>query len=317
MSQPDLARALRDARPVAPPELRERVRLVAAQAAPPRRRVTWRMAVAVAVPVAIAVAAGVLATRPSHRPQQQSLAGEGAIQRAAAPAAAKAHAPLATLQPNTKRIQRYTTSLQLRVPDAAALSAASKRAVAIAHSLGGYEQRVNVDTERTSGSAQIVLRIPKAHVQQAVRRLTALGTIVSENVGVQDLTGQVDATDRTIARLQQRLAGLRAQPQDTATQKRIAALTTQIERLQRGRAATIRSARYATVDLQLTTRPLPAPVHHGHGPLHGLAVAFRWIAIGAVYALAIGGAFAAVALLVWLAVRGIRRRREDALLSRS
>jgi hypothetical protein len=317
MSQPDLARALRDARPVAPPELRERVRLVAAQAAPPKRRVSWRMAVAIAVPVAIAVAAGVLATRPSHHARQQILAGE-AIQRAATPSfAAGAHAPLAPLQPNAKRIQRYSTSLQLRVRDAAALSDASKRAVAIAHSLGGYEQRVNVDTERASGYADIVLRIPKAHVQQAVRRLTALGTIVSENVSVQDLTGQVNATDRAIARLQSRLAALHLQPQDTETQKRIAALTTQIERLQRGRASTVRSARYATVDLQLTTRPLPAPAHHGHGPLHGLGVAFRWIAIGAIYVLAIGGAFAALAALVWLAVRGIRRRREDALLSRS
>lgn len=317
MSQPDLARALRDARPVAPPELRERVRLIAAQAASPKRRVTWRMAVAIAVPLAIAVAAGVLTTRPAHHAHQQQLAGE-AIQRAAAPSfAAGAHAPLATLRPNTKRIQRYTTSLQLRVRDSAALSAASKRAVAIAHSFGGYEQRVNVDAARTSGYADIVLRIPKQHVQQAVRRLTALGTIVSENVDVQDLTAQVDSTDRLIARLQTRLAALRLQPQDPETQKRIAALTTQIERLQRGRAATIRSARYATVDLQLTTRPAPAPAHHGHGPLHGLGVAFRWIAIGAIYVLAIGGAFAAVAALVWLAVRGIRRRREDALLSRS
>jgi hypothetical protein len=134
---------------------------------------------------------------------------------------------------------------------------------------------------------------------------------------VQDLSGQVNATDRLIARLQKRLAALRLQPQDTETQQRIAALTTRIEVLQRGRAATVRSARYATVDLQLTTRPVPPPVHHGHGPLHGLGVAFRWIAIGAVYALAIGGTFAALAALVWFAARAVRRRREDALLSRS
>lgn len=317
MSQRDLARTLRDARPVAPPELRERVRLVAAQAAPPPRRISWRVAVAIAVPVVIAVAAGVLATRPSsHRasplPVYEAARGAAVHQKALAHLA-----PTIAVAPNSRRIQRYSTSLQLRVRDSAALSDTSKRAVAIAHSLGGYEQRVNVDAARTSGYADIVLRIPKTHVQEAVRRLTTLGTIVSENVSVQDLTGQVDSTDRLIARLQNRLAALRLQPQDTETEKRIAALTTQIERLQRGRASTIRSARYATVDLQLTTRPLPAPAHHGHGPLHGLGVAFRWIAIGAVYTLAIGGAFAAVALLVWLAVRGIRRRREDALLSRS
>jgi len=320
MSQPDLARVLREARPVAPPELRERVRLVAAQATPSHRRfVTWRRALVVAVPVAAAIVAGVLATRPTHTKQavlHGEVARRAAVPRGAPDSAATAPS-LSTLQPNAKRIQRYGTSLQLRVRDASALSDASKRAVAIAHALGGYEQRVNVDAARSSGYADLVMRIPKTHVQEAVRRLTALGTIVSENVHVQDLQGQVDATDRLIARLQQRLAALRLQPPDTETQQRIAALTTRIERLQRGRAATVRSARYATVDLQLTTRPLPAPVHHGHGPLHGLGVAFRWIAIGAVYVLAIGGTFAALAGLVWLAVRGVRRRREDALLSRS
>ena len=67
MSQPDLARTLREARPVAPAELRERVRLVAAQASPPRRQlVTWRRALVLAVVVGAAVAAGVIATRPSH-----------------------------------------------------------------------------------------------------------------------------------------------------------------------------------------------------------------------------------------------------------
>lgn len=319
MSQRDLARTLRDARPVAPPELRDRVRLVAAHAAPPRRQlVTWRNALVVAAVVAAAVVAGVLATRPAHHVGQQSVTGE-AVQRAAVPgvASARAHTSLATLQPNTKRIQRYSTSLELRVRDAATLSDASKRAVAIAHALGGYEQRVDVNAARTAGYASIVLRIPKVHVQEAVRRLTALGTIMSENVQVQDLQGQVNATDRLIARLQKQLAALRLQPQDAQTEQRVAALTNRIAALQRGRAATVRSAHYATVDLQLTTQQPPAPVHHGHGPLHGLGVAFRWIGIGAVYALAIGGTFAAIVLLVWTAARAVRRRREDALLSRS
>ena len=68
MSQPELIAVLREARPVAPPELRERVRLIAAEAAvPPRRRVTWRRAAVVLVPVAAAiVAAVVLLPRGGH-----------------------------------------------------------------------------------------------------------------------------------------------------------------------------------------------------------------------------------------------------------
>jgi Domain of unknown function (DUF4349) len=316
MSQPELARALRNARPAAPPELRERVRLIAAEAPPQHpRRVTWRRALVVAVPVAAAIAAGVVATRPAHHKTPHGLAVQTPEHAASKGTAARALAPV-TPAPSSKRIQRYTTSLELRVRDTAALSQASKRAVVIAHALGGYEQRVNVDAARTNGYATIVLRIPRAHVQEAVRRLTALGTIVSENVQVQDLQGRVNATDRLIARLQQQLAALRLQPQDTQTERRITALTTRIERLQRGRADTVRTARYATVDLQLTTAQPPAPVHHGHGPLHGLGIAFRWIGIGAVYVLALGGTLAAVAFLVWILARSVRRRREDALLSR-
>jgi hypothetical protein len=41
------------------------------------------------------------------------------------------------------------------------------------------------------------------------------------------------------------------------------------------------------------------------------------VGIGAVYALAVGGPFVVLLALVWLAARLVRRRREEALLSRS
>jgi hypothetical protein len=236
----------------------------------------------------------------------------------AAPSHAAADLAPAVVPSNPRRVQRYSATLTLRVKNSAAVSSASKRAVAIAHGLGGYELRVNVDAARSAGAADLVLRVPRTHVQEAMRRLTALGTILHEDVQVQDLQGGIDTTDRKIGRLQHRLTLLRAQPQDTKTQQQIASLTAQVERLQRNRAATIRAARYATVDVQLEAPAKPAAVvpHRHHGPLHGLGVAFRWIGIGAVYAVAIGGVFAALALLVWVAARAVRRRREDALLSR-
>jgi hypothetical protein len=322
MSQPDLARTLRNARPVAPAELRERVRLVAAQAATPRRQlVTWRRALVFAVVVGAAVAAGVIATRPSHHNAQELQTGIPAIRQHAAVGAGaavdKLAAPTATPpSPSAKRYQNYTASLALRVPTSAAVSSDTQRAIAIANSLGGYLAFVNVDAGGKTGYAEIRLRIPKVHVREAVRRLSALGRVLSENVRIQDLQAGVDATDRLIARLEGRLATLRVQPQTTLVQRQVAGLTTQIERLQRGRANTVRTARYATVELNFSTPPpKPATPHH-HGPLHGLGTTFRWIGIGAVYGLAIGAPLLALAALIWLAVRAIRRRREDALLSR-
>ena len=315
MSQRDLARELRAARPLAPPAVRERVRLIAAQAAPPRHRaVTRRRALAVALPVAAAlVAAAVVATRPSHHAAQIERA---AVPRAAQKSIASGHAAAAAPVPSPSRVQRYTASLELRVPSAAAVSSVTKRALAISRADGGYAASVSVDAGGTTGYASLRLRIPKPKVEDAVRRISALGRILDENVNVQDLQTQVDATDRLIARLQRQLATLRTEVQTPDVQQRIAGLTARVERLQRARASTLRSARYATLSVQLSSPSQAAPAEHHHGPLHGLGTAFRWLGIGAVYALAIGTPLALIALLARLAVRTVRRRREDALLSR-
>ena len=93
--------------------------------------------------------------------------------------------------------------------------------------------------------------------------------------------------DRRIARLQRQLATLRAEPQTPERDRAIAAITSQVERLQRAEAATVRSAQLATVRLHVATPPVAQPANHGHGPLHGLASAAYWTAIGGVYALAL------------------------------
>jgi len=68
MSQRDLVAELRAARVEAPPQVRERVRLVAAAAPAPLHRFTWRRAFVVAIPVAAAIAATFVVTRPtSHQ----------------------------------------------------------------------------------------------------------------------------------------------------------------------------------------------------------------------------------------------------------
>jgi hypothetical protein len=97
--------------------------------------------------------------------------------------------------------------------------------------------------------------------------------------------------------------------------RQIAAVTARIVTLQRARATTVATARFATVQLSLTT--LVTNQHkQGHGPLHGLGVAFRWLGIGLVYGLALGGPAVLVLALIWFSVRTVRRRREDELLSR-
>jgi uncharacterized protein DUF4349 len=311
MSQRDLVAELRAAQVGAPAEVRARVRLIAAAAPSPPRRLTWRRALAVAVPVAAAVAASVVFTRPSH--DEQTLAPQvrttpaiahGSVM--ATPSTAKELAVPTAKQ----RVQVVGTTLSLRTGN---VSDGVKRAVRIVTSLGGYPVSVHAETQGKAATADLKLRVPRSHVQQAMSRLAQLGTIVAENVDVQDRTATLNATDRTIARLQKRLADLRAA---NAPKAQIAAVTRRIEALQRSEAATRRAASFATVDVHLETPRAAAPAHEGHGPLHGIGVAFRYIGIGAAYVLAIGGPAAVLLLVLWLAVRVVRRRREHVLLSR-
>jgi Domain of unknown function (DUF4349) len=307
MSQRDLVAELRAARVEAPPEVRARVRLIAASAKAPTRRLTWRRALLVAVPAIAAVAAAVVLTRPGAEPQRATpdtaaathgaVAQSGALRSLSVPAA-------------PKRVQSVAETLALRVDD---VSSGVKRAVRIATSLGGYATSVDASTAASRGSADLVLRVPRARVQEAVAQLSQLGTILEEHVAVVDRTAALNATDRLIARLQRRLAALRAEDAPAAE---IAALTKRIESLQRSEAATRRTAHYATVRLHLATEAPAVPVPHHHGPLHGVRVALEWLGIGAVYALAVGGPVAVLLALAWLAARVVRRRREAALLSR-
>jgi Domain of unknown function (DUF4349) len=323
MSQPDLVSQLRDARPAAPAALRERVRLIAVEAGvPPRRRITWRRAVVVLVPVAAAVAAAVVLLPGSGKPTTAPLpetqlqhTPSGAIPFAAGtPSAGVDRAAPAVPAPSGTRLQRYSATLDLRLPTPLAVSDAARRAVQIAASLSGYQQSVTLNAGGKAGYADIVLRIPRGNVRVAIRRLSALGRVTSENVSIQDLQTQVNTTDQRISRLQRQLTSLRAERQTTQIERQITALTAQIQRLQRTRASTVRTAHYSTVELQMSTPPIPAPVHHKPGPLHGLGIAFHWAWIGAVYALALGTPLAAIVAAFWLLARTVRRRREDRLL---
>jgi hypothetical protein len=331
MSQRDLTAELRGARITAPSELRERVRLIAAADTTPTRRFTWRRALVVALPVAAAVAASIVFTRPGEHQAGGTVTtmqvGHGEV-RGALPQAGKAlGAPTASdaagsaaklaVPSAPNRVQVYGAYLALRLSSATAVSDGVKSALRIASSLGAYPASVHASSEAKVASADLVLKIPRAHVQEAITRLSALGTITGEQVDIQDKQAALNATDRKIARLQKQLSELRAQTPTTTTAKRIAALEAQISRLQRDEAATRRTTHYATVQLHLTSAKAVVPHKQGHGPLHGVVVALTWLGIGVVYALAIGTPLVVLALLVWLVVRVIRRRREDALLSRS
>ena len=293
MSQRDVLAELRAAQVEAPAALRARVRLIAAQAPEPRR--SRRRLALVLVPVAVAaIAAGAYFSTRSAAPHQTVLHGAAFSARSIGSGSAGA---IATPAPSPKRAQRYGATLDIRVKNVTDAVAHAQR---IAASLGGFTSSVHLSTAKRSGHADLVLRVPRSHVQQAVARLRALGAVVGEEVDIQDLQAGINTTDRTIARLQRQLKALRAQTQTDAVKRQIAALTARVVALQRQRAATVHAAHYATVRLSMSTPPVTPKKHH-----HYLRDALPWL----------GGA--AAVLVVLLLLRVAARLREARLLSRS
>jgi hypothetical protein len=334
MSQRDLVAELRAVRITAPAEVRERIRAIAATDTSSREpRFTWRRALVVALPVAAAVAATIVFTRPANHPtaipvetaiadQAAKLAPQarGAAAQPFSTQSGTAHTPgiAIPVPPSRTRVQRYGANLVLRVPTPDGVSTGVQRALRIATALGGHPTSVHATSEGRTAHAELVLRIPRRNVQSAISRLSQLGTITGEQVDVQDLQAGLDTTSRTIARIQKKLSGLRAQTQTPEVVQQIAALTAQVAGLQRAQANTLRAASFATVHLTLATPPVKAAAHHTHrGPFHWLGQALLWLGIGAVYVLVLAIPVALLGFLVFLGLRTLRRRREDALLSRT
>jgi hypothetical protein len=147
MSQPDLERTLRAVRPVAPPDLRERVRAIAAQPVPARRGFGWRRPLAIAVPLAAALAAAlvaVLANDHGSRPGPARVAKSAPLEQSRAAAAPAA--------------------------DAAGTAGAERAVVDATRALGGTV----VSRRLLAHSVELRLRFPSGQARRAMTRLVAL-----------------------------------------------------------------------------------------------------------------------------------------------
>ena len=244
MTSAELITALQAARPVAADTLRDRVRAIAA-AEPVQRpspfarlpRISLRRFALVAVPATAVVllgTAGVVGLLDSGSgPQVESSAARESFAPGGAPPrpAARRPTPLlkagappaaadaATPAPTTGRAQRYSAQLTLAVKDVDGLSAATQKALQITRDLGGYVVSVSYATSDT-GVSSLTLKVPTANVQDALVRLTGLGKIVSQQVQIDDLQGQVDELTKRETALRGQIARLSARLADTEPRRR-------------------------------------------------------------------------------------------------
>jgi hypothetical protein len=322
-----IVKELRASRPVASAALRERVAALGPEPAP-RRSFHWPsrrlvLGLAAAALLASLVAAG-LTRGPSKqraevfRPsptQHGSRAGANAYTPQDRLRAAKDSLPVfgpATVPAaNPTRLQRYQATLRLRVKDVDALSTATRRAMRLARSLGGYVGEVQYSTQAGKrGGARVVLRVPVGSVQAALATLTGLGTILQQQTGILDVTRRADRESRQIAKLEKQL--------ETASPQEAPAIRAHLRTLQAKHVRLLRSANLARIVLTLTT---PAQAAAAPGRLHGTlddagGVLLRELQF-LLYALVVAGPLLLLGGAGIATARAVRKRSDRRLLERA
>jgi Domain of unknown function (DUF4349) len=346
MTSADLIAQLRATRPSAGEELRTTVRsLAAGESIAPRARfsgLSLRRLVTVAVPATAIVAVGIAGvaglarsgggevgtsaveavrggaltqdqSTPSASPKAQAgPAGAGRVEVAPAPAG--------------DRAQRYSAQLAIEVADTDALSDATQRALMTTRDLGGYVVSVSYASS-DSGTATMTLRVPTAKVQEAIVQLSALGTIVSQNVQIDDLQEQVDALAKReatlrgqIARLSARLAGDLDAATRAALRARRDALRAELATARATSTQVDAAASHATIQLALSTPEsslVPVAPSRFDRALDEAAGILAVEASVLLYAAVILLPPAILAIAIWLGLAAARRRSDERLLSAS
>jgi hypothetical protein len=229
------------------------------------------------------------------------------------------------------RLQDYQAWMRLRVTSTSRLSQVAQRAISLTRGFGGYVTRSDVNVAGTrSGTADLDVHIPIARVQDAIARFSSLGVIVGQHVAVADLQSSYDAAQRRAESLRHSLALIEvrlADPKVTAEQR--VALLGQRERARHALAGATQTTTelasrgaYARLDLAFSTGAKAAPVVRHEDSrfvqaLHRVDGILETAAIGALYAVLLGGPVLALVALVLLGRRIRRRRSERALLARA
>lgn len=328
-----LAQELRASRPVAPAGLRAEVQALE----PPGPRWTFRrpsrqlvFALAALAVVGSLFAAGITGLSRSGS-QQRSLSGgavvhptvtqehgvaqsvapawkSDALQRSLAPA--KAYTPY-RFAPASSRLQRYEATLRLRVKDVQGLSDATNRAIAVTRSLGGYVGSVHYVTgSARRGGATLVLRVPVGSVQEALAKLSGLGTILQQQTGILDVTRRADREAEQIANLEQQLR--------TAPFAEAPAIRHRLATLRAKHARLLKSARLARITLTLTTpakEATEAPTRFDRTLDDAGGVLLRELEI-LLYALVVAGPLLLLGAAGLATGRVARRRADQRLLER-
>jgi Domain of unknown function (DUF4349) len=341
MSQPEheaIVNEIRSARIAASPELRARVRELAAAVppAPRRRELRWRrpalalVPAAVAVAIAATVAVGVLtsgnhsqtnAVRREAAPQPFASTDQGAVHGGIAPKATGGGVA-GSLPATAGRAQLYDAELTLKVKN---LSGATQRALRLTHGFHGFVRSVDYGSGAERGSAYLTLRVPIGSVQAAIVKYSALGEILDQHVSIKDAQPTVDRRFRQMQAVRDSIAKIQAKLESPslsaderkALENELVAQRRRLVVLQRQQTALRRLTSYATVELALRSAGNAVVAPHDPNRIDRALDRAGSILLDEVkvllYVLIVGAPLFALAALAFGGAR-LRRRRDEARL---
>jgi hypothetical protein len=337
-----LARELRGASAVAPSALRDRVAEIGVSG-PSRVRRPSRRLVAVFAATLLVLTAGAFAAlrlagddgmqmgvaTPTTAPTRHTERNVPAIQKnldgQAFEAWGSERQGVATAVPSaTDRAQDVDMWVDLRVEDADKVSSASQDAVRITRDLGGVVTSSTVDTKGSQGRAQLTLRIPVGNLDDAVFRLTQLGTVTAQRTNTQDLQAPLERVSRRIAEYHSKIrielarlaSGQLTAAEELAARIHLENLRRNLDYARRSRASIVGKTSMADLTLRLTTgAPTADKSENGiAGAVDRAGDFLRGAGAVAVFAAIVLSPLILLALLVWIALRARNRRIEARLL---
>lgn len=214
--------------------------------------------------------------------------------------------------------QMAVTVAEGRFADAAA------RVSQIAAGVQAIVDTSQLSTGRGRDRAAYTLRVPVGRLDAALGQLAELGTVVSRDESGDDITGAVVSAEDLLGDLRAERDSLRRRLAATDDDARAGRLRQELaelrERIAQARGDAMRlqqRARYATVDLTLTTRGAASASEDDDqgaiaGALDDAGRILGAIAATGIVVLAVAAPLALVLALLWCAARVLRRRRREA-----
>jgi Domain of unknown function (DUF4349) len=234
--------------------------------------------------------------------------------------ASSASAPATAAEPE-RQIER-ASSLEVGVsPDA--IQSGAQRVFTLVGAFKGYVQQSNVNSGGAYGSASFDIRVPSANLSPAIAALSHIGHVRSETDNTNDVTGQSDSLQGSLAEAQAERAGLlrslaAGSESEAALKARLRAVDARIASLQGQLRALRQRVGYSSLALTLTAEAKSGAAGPGGLTPGGAARDAARILDAALAVLVLAAAaalpFAALAMLAWVAFAALRRRaREQAL----